>query len=233
LKAFRADVYVVAAFGQILPQAVLDLPAYGCINVHASLLPRWRGAAPIQAAILAGDAQSGITIMQMDAGLDTGPMLAMKKTPVDGKTAGELSAELARIGGRLLVEVLADLAAWPPRPQSEEGATYARKIDKSETRLDFSQAAEQVERQVRAFSPMPGAWFELAGTRFKVLRAEVVPGMSGTPGLVLDDRLTIACGTGALRPTRIQRAGKPAMAVADMLRGHPIPAGTQIDMAGP
>jgi methionyl-tRNA formyltransferase len=214
-----------AAYGLILPQAVLDAPRHGCINLHASLLPRWRGAAPIQRAILAGDDATGITVMQMDAGLDTGAMLVAEATPIAGKTAGELTDELARIGARLIVEVLADLAAFPPRAQPEDGATYAKKIDKAETLLDFSQDAAQVERQVRAFAPAPGAWFLLDGERCKILTAEVTQG-TGQPGKVIDDHLTIACGSGAIRPTRLQRAGKPVMASADLLRGKPVPAGT-------
>ncbi len=159
LAALGADVGVVAAYGLILPQAVLDAPKQGCINLHASLLPRWRGAAPIQRAILAGDEATGITVMQMDAGLDTGAMLTAEETLIDGKTAGELTDELGAIGARLIVAVLADLSAFPPVTQPEQGVTYARKIDKAETLLDFAADAEQVERQVRAFAPSPGAFF--------------------------------------------------------------------------
>jgi len=225
--ALGADIAIVAAYGLILPQAILDGTRLGCINIHASLLPRWRGAAPIQRAILAGDAETGVTIMQMEAGLDTGPMLKFETTPIDAKTAGELTEELAWIGGRLVVEVLSDLEACPPEPQPEDGVTYAKKIDKAEARLDFSQPAEVVERQVRAFTPAPGAWFEFEGNRYKVLAAEVAPG-GGWPGNVVDDQLTIACGRGAIRPTRVQRAGKPAMDTGDMLRGNPIPAGSYL-----
>jgi methionyl-tRNA formyltransferase len=225
--ALRADLAVVSAYGLILPQAILDAPRHGCVNIHASLLPRWRGAAPIQRAVLAGDAETGITIMQMEAGLDTGPILAIERTLVDTKTAGELTEELAGIGGRLLVQVLSDLEAYPPAAQPEDGVTYAKKIDKGEARLDFSPAAAQVERQVRGFAPSPGAYFEFAGERYKVLASELTEG-GGWPGNVLDDRLTIACGSGAIRPTRVQRAGKPAMATADLLRGNPIPAGTYL-----
>jgi methionyl-tRNA formyltransferase len=225
--ALRADLAVVAAYGLILPQAILDAPRHGCVNIHASLLPRWRGAAPIQRAVLAGDAETGITIMQMEAGLDTGPILAIERTLIDTKTAGDLTEELAEIGGRLLVQVLSDLEAYPPAVQPEDGVTYAKKIDKGEARLDFSTAAAQVERQVRGFAPSPGAYFEFAGERYKVLASELAEG-GGWPGNVLDDRLTIACGSGAIRPTRVQRAGKPAMATADLLRGNPIPAGTYL-----
>jgi methionyl-tRNA formyltransferase len=222
-----ADVAVVAAYGLILPQPILDAPRHGCINIHASLLPRWRGAAPIHRAVLAGDAETGVTIMQMEAGLDTGPMLAIERTPIDGKTAGQITDELARTGAALMVRVLADIGAYPPQVQPEEGVTYARKIDKAEARLDFSAAAQQVERQVRAFAPVPGAFFEYEGERYKVLAADVAAG-GGWPGNVLDETLTIACGQGTIRPTRIQRAGKPAMDTAELLRGKPIPAGTYL-----
>jgi len=222
--ALEADAAVVAAYGLILPQPLLDAPRHGCLNVHASLLPRWRGAAPVQRAILAGDHVTGVTIMQMEAGLDTGPMLAKASTPIERKTAGELTAELAEIGARLMVETLADLAAHRPAPQDNREATYARKIDKAETRIDFARDAEFIERQVRAFAPAPGAWFEYQGERCKVLAAHAI-GREGMPGTVLDDALTIACGHGAIRPERLQRAGKPAMDAAELLRGKPIPAG--------
>ena len=225
--ALGADIAVVAAYGLILPQAVLDAPTFGCLNIHGSLLPRWRGAAPVQRAILAGDAETGIGIMRMEAGLDTGPVLAEARTPVDRKTAGELTTELAEMGAALMVKVLADLPGYPEQPQTEDGVTYARKIDKAEARLDFSTPAEQVERQVRAFAPAPGAFFELGGERCKVLAAEVVDG-AGDPGTTLDAGLTIACGSGAIRPVVVQRAGRPAMALNDMLRGWAIPAGTRL-----
>ncbi len=225
--ALEADVAVVAAYGLILPQAVLDAPRFGCLNVHGSLLPRWRGAAPVQRAILAGDALTGVTIMQMERGLDTGPMLATVDTPVDGKTAGELTTELSEKGAALMVQVLADLGAHPPVVQPDEGVTYAHKIDKAESRLDFARAAVDVERQVRAFAPVPGAFFELEGERYRVLAADVV-NESGSAGVVLDDVLTIACGTGAIRPTLIQRAGRPAMDAAAFLRGRAIAAGTSL-----
>jgi methionyl-tRNA formyltransferase len=225
--ALEADIAVVAAYGLLLPQPVLDAPRNGCLNIHASLLPRWRGAAPIQRAILAGDSATGVTIMQMERGLDTGPMLAVARTPVDDKTAGQLTAELAELGARLMVEVLVDLSAYTARPQPDLGATHAPKIDKAETRLDFNRAAEQVERQVRAFAPAPGAWFELEGERYRVLAAEVV-NREGAAGTTLDDALTIACGYGAIRPTLIQRAGRPMMMVQELLRGRALPAGTQL-----
>jgi methionyl-tRNA formyltransferase len=223
--ALRADIAVVAAYGLILPQAVLDAPAHGCLNLHGSLLPRWRGAAPIQRAILAGDTETGVGIMRMERGLDTGPVLLEGRTPVGGKTAGELTTELAQMGARLIVEVLADLPAYAEVPQPEDGVTYASKIDKAEARLDFTPNAEQVERQVRAFAPVPGAFFELEGERYKVLTAEIAAG-KGKPGTTLDDRLTIACGDGAIRPIVVQRAGKPAMESDALLRGKPIAPGT-------
>ena len=225
--ALEADVAVVAAYGLMLPQAVLDMPKYGCLNIHASILPRWRGAAPIQRAILAGDHVTGVTIMRMEAGLDTGPILAMASTPVEEKTAGELTAELAEIGAHLMVEVLANLRAYSGKAQSERESTYAAKIAKAETRIDFSRDAEFILRQVRAFAPAPGAWFEFAGERFRILSAHVI-GSEGYTGTVLDNKLTIACGHGAIRPDRIQRAGKPAMSAEELLRGNPIPAGTVI-----
>ena len=225
--ALGADIGVIAAYGLILPQAVLDAPKLGCLNVHASLLPRWRGAAPIQRAILAGDEQTGVCIMQMEAGLDTGPVLATHAVTVAGKSAGQLTAELGEIGARLIAGVLADIAAFPPMPQPDLGITYASKIDKAESRLDFAHAAEAVERQVRAFAPSPGAWFELDGERYRVLAADVMAA-SGEPGTILDGSLTIACGQGTIRPTLIQRAGRPAMDIAAFLRGRAVAAGIRL-----
>lgn len=223
--ALELDAAVVAAYGLILPQAILDAPRHACLNVHGSLLPRWRGAAPVQRAILAGDAETGVTIMQMEAGLDTGPMLAMAATPIADRSAGEITDELAVRGAALMAEVLADLPGFPREKQPDHGATYAAKIDKAEARLDFAAPAQAVERQVRAFNPVPGAFFEHEGERYRVHAAQIVE-LGGTAGAVLDDRLTIACGTAAIRPTLIQRAGKPAMALEDFLRGKTIPAGT-------
>ncbi|MEH3098788.1 methionyl-tRNA formyltransferase [Sphingomonas adhaesiva] len=224
--ALDADVAIVAAYGLILPQPVLEAPRLGCINVHGSLLPRWRGAAPIQRAILAGDAETGVGIMQMERGLDTGPVRLEDRTPIGRKTAGELTVELADMGARLLAEVLTDVDRYPPQAQPDEGVTYAAKIDKAEARLRFDGTAEEAERAVRAFNPAPGAHVEIAGERFRIHAAEVVAG-SGSAGEVLDDRLTIACaGGGALRPTSIQRAGRGVMTAAELLRGFPIPAGT-------
>ena len=220
------DAAVVAAYGLILPQTILDAPKYGCLNVHGSLLPRWRGAAPVQRAILAGDRTTGVMVMQMEAGLDTGPVRATTEIEIGSKTTGELTAELAELGAELMVIVLQDMAAHPAVVQSEDGVTYAAKIDKSETRIDFSAPAETVERQIRAFNPAPGAWFEYESERYRILEAQVVPGQTKIAGEVLDDILTIACGANAIRPTLIQRAGKPAMPTADLLRGKPIAQGT-------
>jgi methionyl-tRNA formyltransferase len=234
--ALGADIAVVAAYGLILPQAVLDAPKLGCLNVHASLLPRWRGAAPIHRAILAGDAETGVTIMRMEAGLDTGPMLAVARVPVAAKTGGELTAELAEIGGNLMVEVLADLPGHTEVPQPEAGVTYAAKIDKAEARIDFNQSSIEVARQVRAFNPIPGAFFEHGGERIRVHSAAIhtaapndyAVSFPSIPGLVLDDQLGIGCGTGAIRPVDVQRAGRGVMNSLDLLRGFPIPAGTQL-----
>jgi methionyl-tRNA formyltransferase len=225
--ALQADVAVVAAYGLILPKAVLAAPMHGCLNLHGSLLPRWRGAAPIQRAILAGDDETGVGIMQMEAGLDTGPVRLEGSTPIGEKTTGELTTELAQMSARLIVQVLGDLAAYPAQPQPAEGITYAHKIDKAEARLDFTASAGQVLRQIRAFMPAPGAFFELDGERYKVLSAQLVDG-SGEAGATLDEALTIACRPGAIRIAQIQRAGKPAMTTADLLRGRPIPAGTSL-----
>jgi methionyl-tRNA formyltransferase len=227
LAALNADVAVVAAYGLILPRAVLDAPPLGCLNVHASLLPRWRGAAPIQRAILAGDAETGVGIMQMEAGLDTGPVRLEERTTIDGKTAGALTDELSAMGARLMVAVLDDLDRHPPVTQPEDGITYAAKIDKAEARIDWSQPAEQVERQVRAFNPVPGAFFEIAGERVKILAATSVSA-SGEACVVLDENLTVACGTAAIRPTLLQRAGRGAMTAGELLRGFPIAPGTRL-----
>lgn len=224
--AFRgldADLAVVAAYGLILPKPILEAPKAGCINVHASLLPHWRGAAPIQRAILAGDEISGVTLMQMDEGLDTGPMLARQTLDIRGKNAGQVTEEMANLGARLLVEWLE--SPTPAEPQPIAGATYASKIDKAETRIDWSRSAEEIERQVRAFAPSPGAWFEVDGERIKLLQAEASDS-AGEPGKVIDDVLTIATGRGAIRPLKIQRAGRGPMSPQELLRGFPIPKGT-------
>ncbi|MCV0382430.1 MAG: methionyl-tRNA formyltransferase [Erythrobacter sp.] len=225
--ALEADVAVVAAYGLILPQAVLDAPAHGCLNVHASILPRWRGAAPIHRAVMAGDPTTGVTIMQMEAGLDTGPMLATIRTPIEAKTTGELTQELAEKGAQLMVGTLRELANHRPLAQDEERAIYAPKIDKAEARIDWGKSAEELERLVRGLAPFPGAWFALEDERVKVLRAEVIE-QEGEPGEVLDDTLTVGCGENALRPTRLQRAGKPAMDASEFLRGRPVAKGTML-----
>src|SRR4051812_33639003 len=203
-RVLDADLAVVAAYGLILPAPILEAPKAGCINVHASLLPRWRGAAPIQRAILAGDEISGVTIMRMDEGLDTGPMLHRLTLDIRGKNAGEATEELANLGARALLDWLDN--PTPPEPQPVGGVTYAPKIDKTETRIDWAKSAEEVERQVLAFAPAPGAWFEADGERIKLLEAEFTQD-SGKAGEVLDDQLTIACGTKAIRPLKVRRAG--------------------------
>ncbi|HMI41428.1 MAG TPA: methionyl-tRNA formyltransferase [Sphingomicrobium sp.] len=223
--ALEADIAIVAAYGLILPRAILDGTMLGCINVHASLLPRWRGAAPVQRAILAGDKQTGVTIMQMDAGLDTGPMLLKRVVPTDEKNAAQLTEDLAELGASMMAEVLEDLPSFEPIPQPEEGVTYAAKVSKEEARLDFALPASIVKRQVRAFAPRPGAWFEFAGERVKLLDARAGD-TGGRPGEVLDDCLNIACGEGSIGPLKVQRAGRAPMAPDELLHGFPIPAGT-------
>ena len=263
-KAFaelEADVAVVAAYGLILPQPILDAPRQGCLNIHASLLPRWRGAAPVQRAIMAGDDETGITIMQMEAGLDTGPMLLRRSVEIEHKNAAQLTEKLAKIGATMMVEVLAGLSEFKPIPQPEQGVTYAAKISKEEARLDWSRSASELARHVQGLAPFPGAWFEHQGERIKVMAADAegLPRASGLEGRddltrrrgdaeevkdddsprlrvsartnigigqVLDDRLLIACGNGALRPTLLQRAGRAPMSAEEVLRGYPIPKGT-------
>ncbi len=223
--ALGLDVAVVAAYGLILPVPILEAPKLGCLNVHGSLLPRWRGAAPVQRAILAGDAETGVGIMQMEKGLDTGPVLLEGRTPIDGKTAGDLTTELAELGAGLMVKVLAVPAGYPPRVQPEEGVTYASKIEKPEARIDFTADAAQVGRQVRAFNPAPGAFFEHQGERIQILVAAIEQ-VGGVPGTVIDEGLAIACGAGSIRPLVVKRAGRGAMATAELLRGFAIPVGT-------
>ncbi len=229
--AFKPDIAVVAAYGLLLPKAVLDAPRLGCLNIHASLLPRWRGAAPIQRAILAGDARTGITIMQMDEGLDTGAMLRREELAISpGMNAGALHDALAAMGARLIVETLA--APLPAAvPQPAEGVTYAAKISPAEAEIDWLKPAPEIDRQIRAFAPVPGAWCVMEdGARLKVLAAEVVQ-KSGAPGTALDENLTIGCGQAALSLNLLQKAGKKAMSSQDFLRGQKIPAGTSF--AGP
>jgi len=233
-QALGLDAAVVVAYGLILPKEILAAPRLGCLNVHASLLPRWRGAAPIQRAILAGDAQSGITVMQMDEGLDTGPMLLREAVPITGETtAASLHDTLAERGARAILEALHGLAEGTllARPQPGEGVSYATKLSKAEGRLDWRLPAIQLERQVRAFTPWPGARAEIGGEAIKVLAAEVLADNAGrAPGTVLDQDLTVACGAGALRLTKVQRPGKSAMAAPDFLRGFPLPQGTRLPL---
>ena len=221
-----ADIAVVVAYGLILPQAVLDAPAQGCLNIHASLLPRWRGAAPIHRAIMAGDAETGVCIMQMEAGLDTGPVLLREATPIrTTETTIQLHDRLSEMGARLIIDALAKLPDLTPEPQPSEGVTYAAKIDKAEARIDWAKPAAQVDRLIRGLSPFPGAWFEVGGTRVKVLGSSLADG-SGAPGEVLDASLRVACGQGAVQLTRLQRAGKAAQDVAVFQQGAQIASGT-------
>jgi methionyl-tRNA formyltransferase len=228
--ALGLDAAVVAAYGLILPKLVLAAPRLGCVNVHASLLPRWRGAAPIQRAILAGDSETGITIMQMDEGLDTGAMLATEAVPIGSQTtAQQLHDALAALGARLLVATLEGLAQGriAARPQPAAGATYAKKLKREEGALDWRRPARELERAVRAFDPWPGAWFEHGRDRVRVLASELAAAPAGAaPGSVLDDRLAIACGEGAVRPLKLQRAGRAPQEIDAFLRGYPLPRGT-------
>lgn len=220
-----ADVAVVVAYGLILPQSVLDLPTHGCLNIHASLLPRWRGAAPIQRAILAGDAESGVCIMQMEAGLDTGPVLLRQATPIGvEETTADLHDRLSGMGATLISQALDQLEKLQPEPQSDIGVTYAKKINKAEARVDWTQPAKIVDRQIRGLSPFPGAWCMAGAERVKLLRSRAVPG-DGVPGQLLG-HLTIACGTGAVRVTLAQREGKRAMDGGEVLRGLNLASGT-------
>jgi len=235
-RAFAAlglDAAVVAAYGLILPTPILEAPRLGCLNVHGSLLPRWRGAAPVERAILAGDDETGITIMQMDAGLDTGAMLLVGRVPIGPRTtATELHESLPVLGAALLLQALDGVAAGtlPAVPQPADGATYAKKLLKDEGRLDWARPAAELERAVRALNPQPGVWFAHAGERIKVLAAETAEADGGRPGEVLDDRLTVACGTGALRPLLVQRAGRAPAETGAFLRGYPLPAGTRLEL---
>ena len=223
------DAAVVVAYGLILPAAILAAPRLGCLNVHASLLPRWRGAAPIHRAVMAGDAQTGVCIMVMDAGLDTGPVLSRRTVPIGPTdTTGALHDRLAALGARMIGPALAGLAdgSLKPAPQPADGVTYAPKIDKAEAHIDWTAPAETIDRQVRGLAPFPGAWCTVAGERLKVLTGTPADG-EGTPGTLLDDRLTVACGRGAYRIQRAQRAGKAAQDADALLRGFPVPAGAQ------
>lgn len=229
-SALALDAAVVVAYGQILPQAALDAPRLGCFNLHASLLPRWRGAAPIQRAIMAGDTETGVCVMRMEAGLDTGPVLDCQATPIrPDDTAGTLHDRLAELGAPLMVRTLAALASGTAREtlQPAEGITYARKIDKTEARIDWTRSAAVLAAQVRGLSPNPGAWCEIGGERVKLLMAQPEEG-SGSPGEVLDGDLLVACGTGALRLVDLQRAGRGAMDAATFTNGFPVPKGTRL-----
>ena len=231
LSALGADAIVVVAYGLILPKAVLDMPRLGCLNVHASLLPRWRGAAPIQRALLAGDTETGISIMVLDEGLDTGPVVLQHAIDIaPGETAGTLHDRLADLGAALIVKALAGVSdgRLAATDQRDEGATYARKIARSEAEIDWGRSAEDIDRQVRALAPSPGAWFRHGAERVKVFACMITAGESGNPGEVLDGRLTIACGAGALRLQRLQREGRKAMDADAFLRGQALPPGTQL-----
>ncbi|WEF23809.1 methionyl-tRNA formyltransferase [Paracoccus sp. S3-43] len=220
--ALGADVAVVVAYGLILPQPVLDAPRLGCLNIHASLLPRWRGAAPIHRAVMAGDAETGVAIMRMEAGLDTGPVLAEARTAIGTEeTTADLHDRLAAMGADLIVDVL-DRLPLPAVPQPEEGVTYAAKIDKAEARVDWTRPAAEVDRLIRGLSPFPGAWCEIGGERVKLLRSRVVAG-AGLPGRVLGG-FTVACGTGAVEVLEAQRSGKKPMSAGELLRGWVLPA---------
>jgi methionyl-tRNA formyltransferase len=233
--ALGADAAVVVAYGLILPRPILDAPRLGCFNLHASRLPRWRGAAPIQRAVMAGDGETAVAIMRMEEGLDTGPVCATEAVTIDPEmTAGELHDELARRGAALMVRALSELESGrlKPVPQPAEGVTYAAKIDKAEARIDFTRPARDVHNLIRGLSPFPGAWFEAtppggAKERVKVLRSTIVEGR-GEPGQVLDDALMIACGDGAVRMSEVQRAGKRAMTAAEFLRGFALPKGNRL-----
>jgi len=227
--ALNADFAIVAAYGLILPKAILDAPQYDCLNVHGSLLPRWRGAAPIQRAIMAGDLETGVNIMQMEEGLDTGGVYAERRLPITaGTTAGSLHDALASGNTRILAEAMAMvMAGQAPTPQPEDGVTYAAKIDKAEARIDWTKTAAEVDQLIRGISPFPGAWFEHEGERIKVLMSEAADG-GGAPGEALDDTLTIACGDGAVRLLQLQRAGKKAAPAEDFLRGYTIPKGSTL-----
>jgi methionyl-tRNA formyltransferase len=232
--AHAADAAVVVAYGLLLPAAILDAPRSGCFNLHASKLPRWRGAAPIQRAVMAGDTETAVMVMRMEQGLDTGPVCLGEPVLIGAdETAGELHDVLAQRGASLMVRALSALerGSLDCTPQAGDGVTYAKKIDKAEARIDFGADAGQVHNLIRGLSPFPGAWFEAGADgkreRFKVLRSAVANG-SGTPGTVLDDQLTIACGSGAVRLIELQRAGKKPMPAAEVLRGFPLPSGTPL-----
>ena len=226
--ALNADIAVVVAYGLILPQAVLDAPNRGCLNIHASLLPRWRGAAPIHRAIMAGDAETGICIMQMEAGLDTGPVLLRESTPIGAtEITGDLHDRLSLMGADLILRALDRLDDLAPETQPDAGVTYAEKIDKAEARIDWTRPAVEIDRQIRGLSPFPGAWTLIGEDRVKLLGSALAQ-KSGPAGTVLDDAFTVACGDGAVTITRAQRAGKGAQDTKTFLRGMAVPSGTRL-----
>ncbi len=227
--AMDADAAVVVAYGLILPQPVLDAPRFGCLNIHASLLPRWRGAAPIHRAIIAGDAKTGISIMQMDAGLDTGPVLMRRETQIGPEdTTAELHDRLAAMGAEMIVEALAQLPELRAEPQSADGVTYAAKIDKAEAHVDWTRPAQEVHRLIRSLAPFPGAWTLIRNQRVKLLGARLAD-RQGRPGEVLDDDLTVACGQGAVQLLRLQRAGRAVQDRHEFLRGYAVKAGEVLE----
>jgi methionyl-tRNA formyltransferase len=227
--ALELDAAIVVAYGLLLPKSILDAPKLGCFNLHGSLLPRWRGAAPIQRAVMAGDAETGVMVMQMDEGLDTGAVLMAERVTIGRKTSGELTTELSRLGADLMVRSLGALerGGVTPQPQSEDGVTYAKKISKEEARIDWSRPAREIDAHIRGLAPFPGAWTDANGERLKILYADPVDG-NGKPGLALDDGLTIACGESALKLVKVQRAGKSVMTAAELLKGFGLPRGTQL-----
>ena len=227
--ALELDAAIVVAYGLLLPKAILDAPKLGCFNLHGSLLPRWRGAAPIQRAVMAGDVETGVMVMQMDEGLDTGAVLMAERVTIGRKTSGELTTELSRLGADLMVRSLGALerGGVTPQPQSEDGVTYAKKILKDEAHIDWSRSAREIDAHIRGLAPFPGAWTQANGERLKILYADPVDG-SGKPGMVLDDAPVVACGDGALKLARVQRAGKSVMTAAELLKGFALPRGTQL-----
>jgi methionyl-tRNA formyltransferase len=232
IREAKPDVMVVAAYGLILPQAALDIPALGCLNIHASLLPRWRGAAPVQRALLAGDRETGVGIMVMEAGLDTGPVLLEKRLTIENRdTTASLTDRLAALGAEAIVEALADPGIWDPRPQDAQSATYAAKVGKAEARIDWRRSSREIDRQVRALNPAPGAEAALGGVVVKIWEAFLAPGQ-GLPGEVLGEHngtLLVACGQGALAITYLQRSGSKRLPAGEFLRGSPWAAGTRFD----
>jgi methionyl-tRNA formyltransferase len=226
--ALNIDAAIVVAYGLLLPKPILNAPKLGCFNLHGSLLPRWRGAAPIQRAVMAGDAETGVMVMGMEEGLDTGPVLMAERVRIGRKTSGELTTELSRLGADLMVRALGALerGGVTPVPQAEDGVTYAKKILKDEARVDWTKPAREIDCHIRGLSPFPGAWTEVGGERLKILYAEPVDG-GDKPGVALDDALTIACGEAALRLVKVQRAGKGAMDARELLKGFAVPRGTQ------